>query len=181
MTLLRDLIKPRAPAMEFKVERKVEQLEFDDVSKGGNAVDGIARKRIADAIKKGYAKDAAIKYCMSYLKSQPGMESVSACSKVAEKVWKDIQEEPLKEGMADPGQVADELEEMLGQMNDIMDNVKRLLRNAPADIQQHAKGYWVAHIVTALGSDHDYMGGTSKYDTMEATIEKLRAEVDTEA
>jgi uncharacterized protein YgfB (UPF0149 family) len=168
MTLLKDLFV-------LKNTKRVEEekLEFTDV-KGQGAEVGLARKHMAAAIKKGYPKQGAINYTVSHLKGQGW--SVGHCSKVAEDAWKELSDEPLKEGYANPSDIAEDLQEMLEQMRECMDNVKRLLRNAPGDIQQHANHYWVAHIITALGSDHEYAGGTSKYDTMEATITKLREE-----
>lgn len=172
MTLLKDLFV-------LKNTKKVEEekLEFTDVKGQGVEIE-LARKHMAAAIKKGYPKQGAINYTVRHLKGQGW--SVGHCSKVAENAWKELNDEPLKEAVSDPADIAEDLQEMHEQMVEIMDNVKRLLRNAPGDIQQHARHYWVAHIITALGSDHDYMGGTSKYDTMAATIDKLREEAEVE-
>lgn len=173
MTLLKDLFV-------LKNTKKVEEekLEHGDPSPGEGAEVGLARKHMAAAIKKGYPKQAAVNYTVSHLKGQGW--SIGQCSKCAEDAWKELNEKPLKEAVSDPAAIAEDLQEMHEQMVEIMDNVKRLLRNAPGDIQQHANHYWVAHIITALGSDHEYMGGTSKYDTMAATIDKLREEAEVE-
>lgn len=173
MTLLKDLFV-------LKNTKKVEEekLEHGDPSPGEGTEVALARKHMAAAIKKGYPKQPAVNYTVSHLKGQGW--SVGQCSKCAEDAWKELNEKPLKEAVSDPAEIAEDLQEMHEQMVEIMDNVKRLLRNAPGDIQQHARHYWVAHIITALGSDHDYMGGTSKYDTMAATIDKLREEAEVE-
>jgi hypothetical protein len=172
MTLLSDLIKIKGKPVE---ETKV---EYSDVTSGEGVELALARKHIAAAMKKGYPKQASINYAKSHLKGQGWSES--HCAKVVTQAWKDLNDTPITEAVTDPAEVADDLQEMLDQMKEIMDNVKRLLRSASNDVRQHAEHYWLAHITTALGSDHTYMGGTSKYDTMEATIQKLRDEATNE-
>ena len=139
----------------------------------------LAYKWMNQALKKGYPKQGAINYTWPLVKSQGFSESYS--KQVAEQAYKDlaeeqVSEETVSEGFNDPDTIADELEDRLEQIQELMSDVKRLVRACPPDIRNHAESYWLAHIVTALGSEHDYMGGTSKYDTMAATIDKLRNE-----
>lgn len=82
-----------------------------------------------------------------------------------------IGEEPLREYREDDlSEIADELEEIQGQMMDLIHQADSLLRGT--DEYNAAKGYWIAHITTALSSDHDYLGGSMS--TMQDTIDALR-------
>lgn len=165
MSILQDLVNLKP------LSEKIEQ----------NSVEmGLAYKWMNQAIKKGYPKQGAINYVTTLIKSQGfGAEYSKQC---AEQAWADLNEKTVaeesvevSEGVNEPDVVADELQDRLEQLEELMQEVKDLVRACPMDIRRHAESYWLPHIITALGSvDHDYMGGTSKYDTMKATIEKLR-------
>ena len=159
MTILKDLLNIKKP-----LEEKVEQNSIEM---------SLAYKYMDQALKKGYAKDAAINYTAKLVKSQGFSADYS--KQCAEQAYKDLAEYSVNEAM-DPNKLADQLEETMEAMSDLVSGVKRLMRQAPPHIRNHAESYWLPALVTALGSDHDYMGGTSKYDTMEATIKKRREE-----
>ena len=82
-----------------------------------------------------------------------------------------IGEEPLREYREDDlSEIADELEEIREQMEELIHQADSLLRGT--DEYNAAKGYWIAHIMTALSNDHDYLGGSM--ETMQDTIDALR-------
>lgn len=158
MTLLKDLINLKSPIVEKVNQNSIEM--------------SLSYKHMKQAIDKGYQKPAAINYVAKLIKSQGfGEDYAKQC---AEQAWKEMNDETVTESINDPDTIADELMDAWEQMSEIMDNVRNLIRACPPDIRKHAESYWVSHIVTAMGGEHDYLGGTSKYDTMEATIHKLR-------
>jgi hypothetical protein len=161
MTVLKDLLSISA-----------KQIQETEVNKAGVEI-SLARKYMDQALKKGYPKDAAINYTAKLVKSQGFTADYS--KQCAEQAYKDLAEETVTEEM-DPNKLADQLEELMEGMSDYVFQMKKLLRQASPQIRRHAESYWLPALVTALGSDHDYMGGTSKYDTMAATIKKLREE-----
>lgn len=150
----------------------ISQIQETVVNKAGVEM-GLAHKYMDQALKKGYPKLGAINYTTKLVKSQGFSEEYAR--QCAEQAYKDVAEIPVSEAI-DPNKLADQLEETMEAMSDLVSGVKRLMRQAPPHIRNHAESYWLPALVTALGSDHDYMGGTSKYDTMEATIKKLREE-----
>lgn len=159
MTILKDLLS-------IKEATKPEQASVEM---------GLAFKFMAEAIKKGYSRAGAINYTSKLVKSQGFSEDYS--KQCAERAWEDlatetVNEDQLNEAMS-PEDIAHELTQYYEDMTDIMANIKKLMRQAPGDIRQHAEHYWIPAIITALGSEHDYMGGTSKYDTLQATVHKL--------
>ena len=157
MTLLKDLVQLKKP-----LEEKIEQTSIEM---------SLAYKYMKQAIDKGYPKQAAVNYVAKLVKSQGFSEQYS--KDCATKAWSEMNDETVTEGFNEPSAIAEELMDSWEQMTEIMNNVRKLVRACPPDIRKHAESYWVAHIVTALGGEHDYLGGTSKYDTMEATIHKL--------
>ncbi len=66
--------------------------------------------------------------------------------------------------------VADELEELQGQMLDLLGAAESLLHGTSE--YDSAKAYWLAHVETALSNDHGYLGGSMT--TMQDTIDALR-------
>ena len=160
MSILKDLVQINQTVKELK-----------EVNKAGVEMP-LARKYMKQALDKGYAKANAISYTAKLVKSQGFSADYS--KQCAEQAYTDLAEEVVTEGMNDPDQIADQLQEASEQMQEIISGIKRTLRQAPPDIRRHAESYWLPALVTAVGSDHDYMGGTSKYDTLEATVRKLR-------
>ena len=164
MALLKDLLS-------------IKQVQEQAVNKAGVEL-ALAHKYMKSALDKGYSKASAINYTAKLVKGQGFGAEYS--KQVAEQAYKDMADEPISEETIteamDPNKLADQLEDMLQELTDYFQTIKRLMRQAPPHIRNHAESYWVPALITALGSDHDYMGGTSKYDTMAATIEKLREE-----
>ena len=158
MSLLKDLVNIKKPLSE-KVDQNTIEMS-------------LAYKHMKQAIDKGYPRQGAINFVTPLIKSQGFSAAYS--KQCAEQAWKELNDETVTEGFNDPDAIADELMDAWERMTEIMDEVRHLVRACPPDIRKHAESYWVAHIVTALGGEHDYLGGTSKYDTMEATIQKLR-------
>lgn len=161
MTILKDLLSINT-----------KQIQETEVNKAGVEI-SLARKYMDQALKKGYPKAGAINYTAKLVKSQ-GF-SADYAKQCAEQAYKDLAEETVTEEV-DPYKLADQLEELMEGISDNVFQIKKLLRQASPQIRRHAESYWLPALVTALGSDHDYMGGTSKYDTMAATISKLREE-----
>ena len=158
MSLLKDLVNIKKPLSE-----KVDQNSIEM---------SLAYKHMKQAIDKGYPRQGAVNFVTPLIKSQGFSAAYS--KQCAEQAWKELNDETVTEGFNDPDAIADELQDRFEQIMELMDDVKGLVHACPPDIRKHAEAYWLAHIITALGSDHEYVGGTSKYDTMEATIKKLR-------
>jgi hypothetical protein len=67
------------------------------------------------------------------------------------------------------------------RLQEIKDEMKALLAEAGAlvrgtDEEDRARGYWLAHIRTALDDDHDYLGGSMC--TMQETVDALAGNED---
>jgi len=65
---------------------------------------------------------------------------------------------------------ADELQDILCQMKDLLWEARKLVRGTPEE--SRANAYWIAHISMALDSEHGYLGGSMC--TMESTANDLR-------
>jgi hypothetical protein len=70
--------------------------------------------------------------------------------------------------------IAEELEEIQGQMLDLLGMAKNAVSGTPE--ASSAESYWIAHIEMALSNDHGYLGGSMT--TMQDTIDALRAGAD---
>jgi len=66
------------------------------------------------------------------------------------------------------------LEEIQNEMLKLIDEAEDILQNEGDITFERARSYWIAHIKTALTSEHDYVGGSMF--TMESTIKELRGE-----
>ena len=78
-------------------------------------------------------------------------------------------EEVVREYSEDEN-LAEELEEVQEQMLELLDQAERIVSGT--NEYDSARGYWLAHIKTALSNDHDYLGGSMS--TMQDTIDALR-------
>lgn len=70
--------------------------------------------------------------------------------------------------------------EDIERLREIKDEIKELLNEAYRTVEwtsegRRAKAYWYAHMVTALDSDHGYLGGSMC--TMEESIEALDSQI----
>lgn len=68
-------------------------------------------------------------------------------------------------------EVASDLREVQQQMQDLVDQARRVLRRVGGTIHHRAEAYWLAHITTALSNDHGYLGGSMQ--TLEDTIDEI--------
>lgn len=71
-------------------------------------------------------------------------------------------------------EVATALEEIKADMDELLRKAERALRGSSEE--SCAKGYWWAHIRTALDKEHGYLGGSMT--TMQDTIDTLREDED---
>jgi len=69
----------------------------------------------------------------------------------------------------DNSEKLERLMEIKEEMLELLREANSLLRDAP--MYDRAKGYWIAHIRTALDKDHGYMGGSMC--TFQDTIEEF--------
>ena len=65
---------------------------------------------------------------------------------------------------------ADRLQELSEEMDDILFQMKDLLRGS--EVWEAARSYWFAHIQTAMSRNSEYLG--SSMITLDDTIEELR-------
>jgi len=72
----------------------------------------------------------------------------------------------------DRSEAAETLIEIKEQMLELLDHAREALRGLDDDfLERQATSYWLAHIRTALDSDHEYLGGSMV--TMQETIDAL--------
>ena len=75
-----------------------------------------------------------------------------------------------------------ELEESMESMREALDRATRALMDFDTLGQEQvcgrARSYWLAHIRTAIDSDHGFMGGSMC--TMADTLEEMRGSLETE-
>lgn len=72
----------------------------------------------------------------------------------------------------DRQEAVDRLEEIRDEIEELANEALRIVRQvAPGEVG-YAKGYWHAHIVTALRDDAGYLGGSM--GPMQSTIDSLR-------
>lgn len=83
----------------------------------------------------------------------------------------DLMREPVTEGPVD---IADQLEEVYEELQDLLYNLKRLVRQIPyRALSERANRGVLAHIEIALNNEHQWMG--RNYTTLADVIEELRA------
>jgi hypothetical protein len=70
-------------------------------------------------------------------------------------------------------QRADDLEEILAQMQALLGDARRALEGSGLT-ESRAKSYWVAQIAMALNDEHEYVGSCGA--TMQGSINELRDE-----
>ena len=75
-------------------------------------------------------------------------------------------------------EIAQELEDLKGEMRELIENAQRLLRGVNPTVAERARRTWLAHIETALDDDHEWLGRGGM--TMQDTINELRADGDDE-
>lgn len=64
-------------------------------------------------------------------------------------------------------------EEIMEEMNDLLDEAMNLLDN---DEKHRARGYWYAHIKSAINKQTEFLGGSML--TMESSLESFEEEVE---
>jgi len=88
-----------------------------------------------------------------------------------------LSEDDLREYREDDmGEIADELEEHLSHLENIMHEVGNLIDQT--DERHAARSYWFGHIMGALSNDSEYMGGSMT--TMQDSIDAIRESDDGE-
>jgi len=69
------------------------------------------------------------------------------------------------------------MEEIKEEIKELLHESRYILKNADDRITyERASSYWLAHIVTALDNDHDYLGGSMC--TLQDSIDELNIEFD---
>lgn len=63
------------------------------------------------------------------------------------------------------------LQEIKDEIKNLMEESRSILQDAPSHVWERAKGYWYAHILTALDDDSEFLGGSMCY--MQDTIDSL--------
>lgn len=68
------------------------------------------------------------------------------------------------------GEIRDNIEDLIDEANAILEDLPNQI-SLPIQIYAQAKSYWLAHIETALGKEHDYLGRSQI--TMQCTIDEI--------
>ena len=63
------------------------------------------------------------------------------------------------------------LDEIKNEIKELMNEARSILQHGDERTWARAKGYWYAHIVSALDKEHDYMGNSMV--TMQDTIDEM--------
>lgn len=71
-------------------------------------------------------------------------------------------------------EIAMELEEIQGKMDELLEQARQLLLGAPRRIADRAGAYWYGQMTMALDGDHEYLGRCPC--TMADTIAELYGE-----
>jgi hypothetical protein len=67
------------------------------------------------------------------------------------------------------------MEEIKEEIKELLDESRFILKNADNRMTyERASSYWLAHIVTSLDNDHDYLGGSMC--TLQDSIDELKEE-----
>ncbi|KKL97253.1 hypothetical protein LCGC14_1836370 [marine sediment metagenome] len=66
---------------------------------------------------------------------------------------------------------ADRLSEIRDQIKELMGEAKSLLHNSDDKVWNRARSYWYPHIIMALDSEHEFLGGSMV--TMQDTIDEM--------
>ena len=74
-------------------------------------------------------------------------------------------------------EIADRLAEIKDEVKELMDEAGDLLRGTGM-VQERARAYWLAHILTNLDHDHEWMSRETY--TMQSAVEELEAIADGE-
>lgn len=77
----------------------------------------------------------------------------------------------------DRQEIVDELGEIQSQILDLVEQARALLRrNGLQGALMRAESYWVAHVITAVSNDHDYLGGSMV--SLQNTIDEIKNDDD---